>query len=436
MIFAAFVFAPTSSPYGAIILTSLQSKLTPVIQLAVGTSRKTRKTMKTTRSERVTSLSIVLTGDQPPAEFRVFTAGKVDTSKGEFLFDEVAAASVMADYAKQGNELMVDYDHASLAGLSIDPAQAGKSAGWFNLEVRNGELWAVNVRWTPPAHAALSAKEWRYMSPAFQADESGRITALINVALTNLPATRKLEPLMAASITALGDTAMTLEEFMKVCKALGLDMSMSLDEAMAKIKGEGGDKPAEDKPKDPPADAPVQNADAPTPPEEDKPAEVAAGLSRLYRMTGKTSFLDSLEEVELWRIEALGAREAKRQVAEERAALELGKRKENAIALTKLGAETPHTSGLATGQLCKRLLDEPLVEQSARVAALLAARGGKVPADVRPPTAAGPAEFQTPNGTYTLSARELEMCASKKIDPAKYAATRAGIKARSNVTGD
>lgn len=135
----------------------------------------------------------------PPTEFRIFTAGKVETTKGTFLFDVQAAAAVMADYEAHGIELMIDYDHASLAGLVLDPAQAGKAAGWFTPEVRAGELWATNVRWTPAAAHALSNIEWRYMSPAFDVDESGRIVALCNVALTNLPATHNLDALVAAS---------------------------------------------------------------------------------------------------------------------------------------------------------------------------------------------------------------------------------------------
>ncbi|MBX3182694.1 MAG: hypothetical protein KIT72_19130 [Polyangiaceae bacterium] len=36
---------------------------------------------------------------------------------------------------------------------------------------------------------ALSEKEWRYFSPAFEVGPERRISRLINVALTNLPAT-------------------------------------------------------------------------------------------------------------------------------------------------------------------------------------------------------------------------------------------------------
>lgn len=149
-----------------------------------------------------TTLSTALDGALPTA-FRIFAAGKIDTKKGVFLFDAKAAASVMAEYRLHGSELMVDYDHASL-GAGIDPALSGKAAAWFGLELRNGgELWAVNVRWCAPAADALRRKEWRYMSPAFSTEPgSNRITALLNVALTNLPASRRLEPLVAASALA------------------------------------------------------------------------------------------------------------------------------------------------------------------------------------------------------------------------------------------
>jgi hypothetical protein len=169
-------------------------------------------------------------GDEPPTEFRVFTAGTVVTSKGRFTFDEKAAKSVMAAYHDQGNELMVDYDHASLLPLSLDPALSGRAAGWFGLELRNGELWAVNVRWTEPASEALRRKEWRYMSPAFRTDGK-RIAALINVALTNIPATKRLEPLMAAS-------AVTEEKSMDlstVLAALGLSADATEENIKAKV---------------------------------------------------------------------------------------------------------------------------------------------------------------------------------------------------------
>ncbi len=364
---------------------------------------------------RVTKLSIAIAGEDPPHEFRIFTKGKVETSKGEFLFDESAAASVMAEVETHGIDLMIDYDHASLASLSLDPALAGKAAGWFNLQVRNGELWAVNVRWTEPAAEALRRKEWRFMSPAFSTEE-GRITCLWNVALTNMPATRRLEPLMAAS--AGGGEKMSIEEFLKVAKALGLDMTMSMDDAMAKIKG---DSKAEEEPGTTDVvdefgntDPPPMAAAAP-PPAPEQQAAVVAASARLMRLTGAESYSDAVTEVEVWRLSHLRLESETAKLAAERQALELQKRKENAITLTKLGAETPHTSGLGDGKLCKRLLEEPLAEQTARVAALLAARGGKLPSS----------PVVSTSGASGLDERQLAICKETNCDPATFARLKA-----------
>jgi len=246
-----------------------------------------------------------------------------------------------------------------------------------------------------------------------------------------------LEPLMAASVAALAteNKGMSIEDFLKVIKALGLDQSMSLDDALKTIKGEApaadpdastedapppaGDGGADESTEDPAAAAAL----AADPAEEDKNA-VAAATSRLTRITGKSTLGGAVEEVEVWRKSHLEIEASRAALAKETAALELGKRKENAIALTALGAETPHTSGLAKGKLCKRLLDEPLDEQTARVVALTAGRKA-LPA-LAPPAASDA------NG---LSEKEIAMCARLKLDPAVYAKTRAGIKARSNVNG-
>lgn len=198
-------------------------------------------------------LDLPFGSDEPPTEFRIFTAGKVVTSKGEFIFDAKAAKSVMAAFADQGNELMVDYDHASLSPMPVDPARAGIAAGWFGLELRDGELWAVNVRWTPPAIEALKRKEWRYMSPAFRTDGK-RIAALINVALTNIPATKRLEPLMAAS--AVTEKRMDLT---KVLAALGLSADASEEDVLKKLAERSA--PAKAAPAPAPAATPMLESD-------------------------------------------------------------------------------------------------------------------------------------------------------------------------------
>lgn len=133
----------------------------------------------------------------PPSEFRIFKRGVNASVKGEFLFDDQAAELVMAAFAEHGVELTIDYDHHTL--LTGSGVQA-ISAGWFGLELRDGELWACNVRWTPKATAHLQAGEYRYMSPLFNSDmQTGRIEKVLDVALTNTPALFDIDALVAAS---------------------------------------------------------------------------------------------------------------------------------------------------------------------------------------------------------------------------------------------
>ena len=134
---------------------------------------------------------------EPPSEFRIFRAGANPTTKGVLLFDEQAAESVMRAAQDWGNDFPLDYQHGMVAFLTPDPAASGAAAGWFAPEVRAGELWAANVRWTERAAGYLRAGEYRYISPTVTVAEDGRVLELINVALTNIPATKGLDPLVA-----------------------------------------------------------------------------------------------------------------------------------------------------------------------------------------------------------------------------------------------
>jgi len=147
-------------------------------------------------------------GRRPPDEFRIFPLGVVSSLKGDFLFDAKAAGLVMAAAEEHGVDFTIDYDHHTLAAGAGVQAIA---AGWFNLDLRNDGLYAVNVRWTPKAETHLRTGEYRYFSPLFDFEAgSGRITALVNTALTNTPAIHNLAALVAASspLTSKGTTIM------------------------------------------------------------------------------------------------------------------------------------------------------------------------------------------------------------------------------------
>lgn len=133
-----------------------------------------------------------------PTEVRLFKAGENDTLKGTFQFTQRSAELILKAAADWGNDYHFDYEHAALAA-NTDGAPA---AGWYQLEIRTTdagpELWAVNIRWTNRALEMIEAKELRYISPAFYASK-GEITSFINCAVTNLPATKHMDALIAAA---------------------------------------------------------------------------------------------------------------------------------------------------------------------------------------------------------------------------------------------
>lgn len=161
-----------------------------------------------------------------PDEFCLISGPLFETTKGTFLFDQKAADSVMAAYNRGGIPLSGDYEHQSHNPLLSGPIPA---SFWGGLEVRPGEvpgavsLWATGVKWTPRAADALRNREYRFYSPTVKYDKDKRVVELLNVALTNLPATMHQAPLVAASRRegpmTMSDTATPTDQVLLLCGA-------------------------------------------------------------------------------------------------------------------------------------------------------------------------------------------------------------------------
>lgn len=153
-------------------------------------------------------LSDLGTFDEPPNAFRIFRAGVNTTTKGNFLFDAEAAASVMHEFKLHGADLMIDLNHDSLdKEVRKARVDALDARGWCALEVRETpegpELWACNVQWTPDGAERLRSKKQRYVSPVFADDpKTGRVLHVVNIALCAMPATDHAMPLVAATVRA------------------------------------------------------------------------------------------------------------------------------------------------------------------------------------------------------------------------------------------
>lgn len=172
--------------------------------------------------------------DGPPKRFPILKPGTLETSKGIFKFTDASASKVLKAAKRYGNDFAIDYNHAMHFMLSLDPAESGKAAGWFKAVVKDGVLWAEDVRWTPKAEQKLRDREYRYFSPTVRHSEAGEIEELLSVALTNTPATYGMDPLMASQL--LAPEAPTEKQRMKTLLAmLGLAEGASEAEAVAAL---------------------------------------------------------------------------------------------------------------------------------------------------------------------------------------------------------
>lgn len=166
-----------------------------------------------------------------PTEFCIFRSGVTETTKGPVRFTARAGKSVMGRMANLGRDaLPFDYGHGQVSMLKSHESQ--RAAGWFKPEVRMAdagpELWATDIHWTPTARQALADKEYRYFSPTLYRDsETGEVTELTNIALTNLPATKNQTPLVG--LDTQGNFSVEIETLLA---AFGVK---DLPEAVAKV---------------------------------------------------------------------------------------------------------------------------------------------------------------------------------------------------------
>jgi phage I-like protein len=163
------------------------------------------------RALAISAAPVGLVDGKAPSEFRIFHYGKNTSTKGPFLFDEKAADAVMAYFKQRGLVLKADYEHQTFNTVKNGQPAPNSCKAW-DPAIRvdqNGkpEFWATNVQWTDRARQMIEAGEYSYFSPAFDTDDDERVTAVLNFALTNLPALDNIDELIAAS-AAVGEQVM------------------------------------------------------------------------------------------------------------------------------------------------------------------------------------------------------------------------------------
>lgn len=209
-----------------------------------------------------------------PKAWRIFRKGLNTSTKGPVLFDSAAASDVMAEYSAHGADQMMDLEHLSLDRTK--PNYDPNARAWYQLQVINGELWAINARFTPDGAQRLASKTQRYISPFFVIDpETRRVKRVINSALTALPASDKPMALVAASarpetgLLALSTLENNMDLLAILIQLLGLPPESTADDVTAAVKAlQGGSSAvADSEPGEGGATAaPVTESVMPTPP--------------------------------------------------------------------------------------------------------------------------------------------------------------------------
>lgn len=203
-----------------------------------------------------------LSSAAPPEWVMLIPAGEFSGRDGRGPFRLGDPARVIAATTALAMEagVPIDYDHAT--DFAAPKGRPAPAAGWIQeLEARDGALWG-RVDWTPHGAAAISSREYRYISPVFQYSSDGEVTRLLRAGLTNNPnlyltaisaraaagggvragrSARAANSAAGAGRRAEGQGMETLLEQLR--EVLGLDDEASADEVLAAVRelAAGGD---------------------------------------------------------------------------------------------------------------------------------------------------------------------------------------------------
>ncbi len=179
-------------------------------------------------SRAACSMSLELVDGQVPEWVQLLPAGQFSgrDGRGPWLADIPAILSAFMADQSGGIEPVFDYDHQTM--LVQQTGQKAPAAGWIKaMEERGGAIWA-RVEWTAAAADQIGKKEYRYMSPVFDFDPTGRVVFIVSVALSNIP-----NLFLRALNTTHGGT---IVELAKLLELLGLPADADAAAAVKAIK--------------------------------------------------------------------------------------------------------------------------------------------------------------------------------------------------------
>lgn len=144
--------------------------------------------------------TVKLARGKVPTEIKMFDAGSNDLVDGRpsFTYDASKASDILA-LSKQSYHdsdiYPIDVAHEMYSGGGTH--ESHEAVGWFRLDAREDGMWATEIEWSQYAIDALSQKKYRYVSAVFETDDNMSVTRVESMALTNIPAVRKMDPIVA-----------------------------------------------------------------------------------------------------------------------------------------------------------------------------------------------------------------------------------------------
>jgi phage I-like protein len=170
----------------------------------------------------------------PKSRIKLLPIGQINCRDGRvFHVDDLAHAEaiVVASRAHAGAcDIPIDFDHQ----LVTAPKNGGQApaSGWITaLSAEADGIWA-DVTWTEDGFARLSARTYRYVSPAMRHDKGGRVLRIDHAGLVNEPAITELPAVASTLPPEMENDDVDLT---KIAAALGLSAAATMDEILAAI---------------------------------------------------------------------------------------------------------------------------------------------------------------------------------------------------------
>ena len=139
--------------------------------------------------------------------------------RGPYTTDSADGMRRVIDATTQraGNtDLVVDYDHQTQFAAIPGVGGQAPAAGWIKeYQARPDGLYG-RIEWTDRAAQSIRAGEYRYISPVYQHDKTGKVLRLLSAGLTNTP------NLDLAAVAASSQPNQQEPDMKNIAAALGL----------------------------------------------------------------------------------------------------------------------------------------------------------------------------------------------------------------------